>query len=254
MLQERCFGSLSFFLVVIAGCAGNPAPTTGQASPTASDSALAALYAARADSALTRFTQADVQFVAGMIHHHAQALEMASMAASHEATSTIRTLTARILNGQGDEIRTMQRWLTDRGQEAPMVGASAAGAVDHSAHLPGAVSPGGTSVGPAPGAAVAAGGHPDMPGMLSVEQMARLDAARGPEFDRLFLSLMIQHHRGAIVMVEQLFATDGALQDDSLFKLASEVLAEQKSEIERMTRMWEEITGSPLGPTLFGVP
>jgi uncharacterized protein (DUF305 family) len=176
-----------------------------------------ALYRARADSMRASFSPADVRFMSDMIHHHAQALEMAEMAPSHGASAQIRTLAARIHNGQQDEIATMQRWLRDRGQPVPEI----AGGMQHGAHA---------------GHAHAHAAHA-MPGMLTPEQMARLHAARGPEFDRLFLTLMIQHHQGAVQMVRDLFATDGAGQDDMVFKFASDVQVDQTTEIARMELM-----------------
>ena len=87
------------------------------------------------------------------------------------------------------------------------------------------------------------GMHAMMPGMLSPQQMASLRAARGPAFDRLFLELMIQHHQGAVVMVHELFATDGAAQDETVFKFASDVQVDQKTEIDRMSRMLAALDG-----------
>src|SRR5690606_26562857 len=137
-----------------------------------------AIFRARADSARVRFTEADVVFMTRMIGHHAQALEMARLAPDRTENEQILTLSARIINSQNDEIDTMQRWLQDRGQPVHEV--------DHTT------------------------GHDasEMPGMLTPEQMALLEDASGPEFDRLLLTLMIEHHRGAVTMVEELFRTD----------------------------------------------
>jgi len=165
-----------------------------------------AIFRARADSARREFSQADVAFVTGMIAHHAQALDMSELAPSHGASPAVRTLAARIINGQRDEIALMQRWLEDRGQPVPrMAGAHAA--------------------------------HTRMPGMLTPEQMQELAEARGPEFDRLFLTYMIQHHTGAVTMVHDLFARDGAGQGNAIFKLASDIQVDQTTEIARMQRM-----------------
>jgi len=167
---------------------------------------LEALFLARTDSARMYFTEADVEFVTGMISHHAQALVMSRMAPTHGASPSVQTLAARIINSQRDEIAIMQTWLSDRGQPVP----------DAMAH----------------------GGHGHlMPGMLTPEQLDQLDAARGPEFDRLFLTFMIQHHSGAVTMVHDLFAVDGAGQGAALFKLASNIQADQITEIERMNKM-----------------
>jgi uncharacterized protein (DUF305 family) len=170
--------------------------------------------AAAADSLRYAYTRADADFMVGMIHHHAQALVMSAMAPTHGASASIRTMAARIVNAQEDEIALMQEWLGDQGEPVPDPAAMGADAPMH-------------------------GGHNDMhmAGMLSAEQLAALDAARGEEFDRLFLTYMIQHHKGALTMVEELFATPGAAQNDLVFKLASDIGADQSSEIERMQNM-----------------
>ncbi len=141
-----------------------------------------------------------------MIAHHAQAVEVARMAPTRGASPSVQTLAGRIVNGQVDEIAIMRQWLRDRGQAVPD---------EHAHHHH---------------------GH-RMPGMLTPEQVAELDRARGAEFDRLFLTRMIEHHRGAVAMVHQLFATDGAGQDEQVFKFASDVQVDQSTEIARMERM-----------------
>lgn len=210
----------------------------------ASAEEMEAIYQARADSARSRFSTAGVEFVSSMIHHHAQAITMAGMAPTHGASPTVRTLAARIINGQRDEIATMGRWLSERGQPVPEVDVPAGGMADPSMH--------GEMAG-SQAAATAERDHAEMPGMLKPEQMAALDAARGTEFDRLFLAMMIFHHRGAVTMVEELFARDQAPQDLALVKLASDVMAEQTTEIERMAGMLKTMTGSPLGPALIDI-
>jgi uncharacterized protein (DUF305 family) len=162
------------------------------------------------------YTEADVQFMAGMIGHHAQALVMAGWAPTHGANSSVRTLAERIINGQQDEIATMQRWLRDRGQTVPEPGATGTkmkmkmGGAEHEML---------------------------MPGMLTEAQMKELDRARGSDFDRLFLTYMIQHHRGAVSMVNDLFGTKGAAREETTFKLANDVSVDQTTEIARMERM-----------------
>jgi uncharacterized protein (DUF305 family) len=162
---------------------------------------------------------ADVNFMAGMIGHHAQALVMAGWAPSHGASASIQTLSGRIINAQKDEIATLQNWLRDHGQPVP-------------------------EAKPGPMRMKMNGMEHDMlmPGMLTEEQMKELDAARGPDFDRLFLRYMIQHHQGAVTMVNELFATPGAAQDQSVFKLASDVSADQTTEIARMQKMLAAVT------------
>lgn len=158
-------------------------------------------------------TAADVQFMSGMIGHHAQAVIMGRMAVTHGASAPIRRLAERIVNAQEDEIATMQRWLRDRGQPVPEPFAAA--------HHHGA--------------------HHAMPGMLSEAQLRQLDQARGAEFDRLFLRFMIQHHQGAVGMVEQLFGTNGAAQDPTVFDFASDVHVDQTTEVARMQQMLVEL-------------
>jgi len=197
-------------------CAGGP--STGAASADPSVAELEALFRARRDSALLQVSEADVDFVSGMIGHHAQALVMSAFAPSNGANSTVRTLAARIINAQKDEIANMQRWLGDRGRPVPQVEDGGAmqmmHGTDHTMH---------------------------MPGMLTTEQLNELEEARGPEFDRLFLTYMIQHHQGAVTMVHDLFATDGAAQDDLIFKLASDIQVDQITEIARMQQLLDTL-------------
>jgi uncharacterized protein (DUF305 family) len=177
-----------------------------------------AIWRARTDSARLRFTDADVRFMTGMIGHHAQAVGMSNLAPTNGASATIRTLAARIINAQQDEIALMQRWLRDRGQPVPEVHVAGHRVMVH-------------------GAGDAHAHHTNMPGMLTDAQMDALAAARGTEFDRLFLRSMIAHHKGAVVMVRELFATDGAGQGAEVFKFASDVQVDQTTEVARMERM-----------------
>ena len=167
---------------------------------------------ARADSGRMPFTAADVHFMQGMIHHHAQAVVMAGWAQTHDARPDVKVLAQRIDVAQRDETAFMQRWLRERHQDVP-------DPLEHYAmgHDMGAMAM--------------------MPGMLTPEQMKQLDAARGPEFDRLFLTFMIQHHQGAITMVDQLFSSPGAGQELYVFRFASDVNADQTTEIDRMRLM-----------------
>lgn len=167
---------------------------------------------ARADSGRMPFTAADVHFMQGMIHHHAQAVVMAGWAQTHGARPDVKTLAQRIDVAQRDEMAFMQRWLRERHQDAP-------DPLEHY-QMGMAMSPSDL-----------------MPGMLSAEQMKALDEARGPDFDRLFLNDMIQHHQGAITMVDQLFASPGAGQELYVFRFASDVNADQTTEIARMHLM-----------------
>ena len=179
----------------------------------------AAIARARADSAIRPYTAADIHFMSGMIGHHAQALVMSRLAPSRGASASVLRLAERIINGQKDEIGTMQQWLRDRRQPVP-------------------------EARPGPMRMTMGGMEHDMmmPGMLTEAQMRQLEQARGPEFDQLFLTFMIQHHRGAVSMVETLFGTYGAGQDHTVFKLASDVNVDQITEIARMQNMLAELT------------
>ena len=162
---------------------------------------------------------ADVEFMQGMIVHHAQAVEMTALIEVQTENADVRSLGARISHSQADEIRFMKRWLVSRGQ--PVADAM------HSMHMHhGKMS------------------HDQMglmPGMLTAEQMNALRKARGAEFDRLFLTGMIQHHGGALAMVKDLFDTAGAGQDAELFSFATDVDSGQRAEIRIMQSMLERI-------------
>jgi uncharacterized protein (DUF305 family) len=167
------------------------------------------------------YTPADVKFMQGMIHHHAQALEMTALLATRTTSPDMRKLALRIQVSQTDEIKMMQRWLEARGQAAPD---------PHVMHMPGMAMPG-MDHGPAV----------MMPGMLTPEEMAHLAALKGAEFDRFFLEGMIRHHGGALTMVQELFATPGAGQESDIFGFASDVDADQRMEIDRMGAMLREL-------------
>jgi uncharacterized protein (DUF305 family) len=165
------------------------------------------------------YTEADVHFMSAMIAHHAQAIDISEWAPTHGASSSIQILSERVINAQQDEIALMQRWLRDRGlpvPEARATGAKVSMAGAEHAHM--------------------------MPGMLSEDQLRQLNQARGSEFDRLFLTFMIHHHRGAVTMVEELFRSQGAGLDDTVFKLAADISADQSSEIDRMQKLLFTLT------------
>jgi len=165
------------------------------------------------------YTAADVRFMSGMIGHHAQAVLMAGWAPSHGASPAVRVLCERIVVAQNDEIAFVQRWLREHEEFVPPA--------DPRGHvMPGMDQP------------------MLMPGMLTPDQMTQLDAARGREFDHLFLTFMIQHHQGAITMVAQLLAAPGAGQDGPIFRFAADVNADQTTEIDRMTRMLDALNRS----------
>jgi uncharacterized protein (DUF305 family) len=222
----------SWITGLLALCAAGCSRATNEGAAPAPEPAAAAAPASQAPSGQAKprypYTPADVQFMSHMIAHHSQALVMAGWAASHGASPSVRTLSGRIINGQQDEIATMQRWLRDRGQPVP--------------------NPQDMQM-PMHHTAGQGQGHGMlMPGMLTEAQMKELDQARGAEFDRLFLTYMIQHHKGAVTMVNQLFGTEGAAREETTFKLANDVSVDQTTEIARMQRMLASLqpsNGSP---------
>jgi uncharacterized protein (DUF305 family) len=163
------------------------------------------------DLSRVQYTGADIKFMQGMIGHHAQAVEMVALVPSRTSSDGVRQLALRIDVSQKDEMNMMREWLLARGQQIP----------DPRAHHMM-----GTTL---------------MPGMLTPEEMERLAAAKGVEFDRLFLEGMIKHHAGAITMVHDLFATEGAGQTPDVFSYASDVDADQRMEIDRMGAMLKEL-------------
>ncbi len=199
--------------VLTAACTGAtpapagpaPAPAAGSPTPTVFNPVAGSRYP---------HTPADTHFMTGMIPHHAQAVLIAGWAPSHGASDAVQRLCERIVVAQRDEIASMQAWLRDRGEPVPAADAThmtmVMDGVEH-AML--------------------------MPGMLTDEELAQLDRARGTEFDRLFLTYMIRHHEGALTMVDQLMASPGAAQDDVVFKFVSDVFADQSTEIDRMQKM-----------------
>lgn len=215
----RAAAGLVPVVFVLAACSGGAVRTTPAPDP--GPRALSPAEIVRADSGRPPYTRADVHFMSGMIGHHAQAVLIAGWAPSHGAGPSVRALCERIVVAQRDEIGLMQGWLRARREAVP--------------------------------AADGSGGHQmagmdhgmTMPGMLTAEQLARLDQARGVEFDRLFLTYMIQHHQGALTMVDELMNAHGAAQDDTVFKFAADVSADQSTEIERMQLMLEALGGKP---------
>jgi uncharacterized protein (DUF305 family) len=193
--------------VALSACGGGAAhPVQSGPAPAPSKG----VEVARTDSLRRPYTEADIRFMTDMIAHHSQAITMSRWAPTHGADASIQTLAARIVNAQQDEIATMRQWLRERNQPVPPPDTGMAG---HQMH------------------------PMLMPGMLTPEQMQQLDQARGPAFDRLFLTSMIQHHKGAVSMVDALFATPAAGRDESVFKFANDVSVDQSTEIARMETM-----------------
>jgi uncharacterized protein (DUF305 family) len=201
---------LAALLVSSCRTVGEQGPALVQpGAPGASTHAISATEAVAASR--IRPTATDVRFMQGMIGHHAQALEMTALVTSRTDREDMRLLARRIELSQADEIALMQRWLGAHGETAPDPHA-------HHAH----------------GAAL-------MPGMLTAEEMNRLEAAKGRAFDRLFLEFMIRHHDGALIMVKELFSADGAGEEPEIFAFASDVDTDQGIEIDRMSAMLLEI-------------
>jgi uncharacterized protein (DUF305 family) len=169
---------------------------------------------------------ADVEFMQGMIMHHAQAVEMTAMISSHTQNKDLRSLGARISSSQSDEIKFMKRWLAARGE--PVLKAMP--------EMPGMDMSNQTM----PNDAMAHDTMALMPGMLTPQQMEELRKAKGAEFDHLFLVGMIQHHNGALTMVKDLFDTAGAGQDAELFNFATDADNSQRAEIRIMQNMLEK--------------
>ena len=165
------------------------------------------------DLSKVQATAADISFMQGMIGHHAQALEMTALIPDRTASRDMLLLGQRISVSQADEIEMMKTWLRKRGADVP---------AEHAHHMPGGM----------------------MPGMLTPEQMNELAAAKGEAFDQLFLKGMIQHHQGALDMVDELFKTPGAGQEGDINAFAADVDSDQRMEINRM----RALLGPPKGP------
>lgn len=201
-----------------AGVEPTPAPpvlTTAQAAPpliqpgAPGESSRVMAPSQAADLSKVQHTAADVTFMQGMIGHHAQAVEMVELLRTRTNSEEMKKLGLRIELSQVDEIKMMQEWLQARGEEGPG---------PHAHHT-----------------------GPLMPGMLTPEEMNRLAAAKGAEFDRLFLEGMLKHHNGALIMVDELFASPGAAQESDIFAFASDVVADQRMEMDRMAVMLKEL-------------
>jgi uncharacterized protein (DUF305 family) len=215
-LRAGALGAVGAVVLATLGWSGVARSQGSPAGPPAGKSASDSFYVAkaRADSVRHPYTQADIDFMTGMIAHHAQAIVMSRWAPTHGASQSLQTLASRIINAQTDEIAIMQTWLRDRQQPVPAANAT--------------------------GMKMMVNGKEQvmlMPGMLTEAQMKQLDDARGPDFDRLFLTFMIQHHQGAVSMVHSLVESVGAGQDETVFKFAGDVEVDQTTEIARMQKM-----------------
>lgn len=224
-----------FFLTCLAillttvGCSTSEQATSNGEQVQNNHAELESIFWDRIQESRTNFTQADVDFMTGMIAHHAQALIMSRLAPENGASQSIQVMAARIINAQKDEITTMQQWLRDREQPVPEVHIDGLNLMVHSTGGHGHH---------------AMHDHENMAGMLSQDQLEELAEARDREFDKLFLRYMIQHHEGAVTMVQTLFDTDGAALDEEAFRLAADINVDQITEIARMELMLEEIENS----------
>lgn len=213
-------------LAALTACAGTPRQSMRSSpQPAPLQGRAAGVAQARADSIRHPYTEADINFMSGMIGHHSQAIAMAGWAPTHGASPAVQRLASRIINAQKDEIRIMQQWLGDRNQAVPAQDTTGRGMMLMGGQMHQML----------------------MPGMLTDAQMDTLNAARGADFDRHFLIYMIQHHTGAISMVTELFGSYGAAEDELTFKLASDINVDQTTEVARMQRMLASITlGIPI--------
>ena len=206
-------------LVVTASCAGTPSVPVGTTGTQIIQPGAPGEMAQAFDTAELEaigglsHSEADVRFMRGMIPHHGQALDMTALVPARATTNGFRSMALRMQISQRDEIRLMERWLTEREEDIP----------PPNAHR-----------------MMMAGDMALMPGMLSAGQMEQLTSATGQEFERLFLEFMIMHHEGALTMVQALFNSSGAGQESLIFKFATDVDADQTIEILRMRRMLEE--------------
>jgi uncharacterized protein (DUF305 family) len=217
---RRSAAAILLSLAAVSGCkttgtGSSQAPIVQPGAPGQSSQTIAPTQAA--DLSKVQATDADVKFMQGMIHHHAQALDMVALLEKNTNSDDMRKLGERIRISQHDEIGMMQRWLRTRGQDAPD---------PHAMQMPGMTMPD-----------MDHGDMVMMPGMLTRAEMDHLATLKGVEFDRAFLTGMIKHHQGALTMVRDLFATPGAGQESIIFAFASDVEADQQMEIDRMNGM-----------------
>jgi uncharacterized protein (DUF305 family) len=225
----------TFVPILAAAALAACAPRGGMSS---GPSPLTTAERVRADSVRLPYTEADVRFMSDMIGHHAQAILISRWVPTHTDDPELRTLAARIINAQTDDINLMRRWLGERNKpaasvtlEGVLVPPPADSSAQHGGHAMGGHDMGGHD-------------HSMMAGMLTPDELTELDAARGKDFDILFLQRMINHHRGAVTMVQTLIRDGGAI-DETVFRFASDVEVDQSTEIRRMLQMLLERGGIP---------
>ena len=204
--------SIPIVLTALALQVAPPPPVTVKPGAPGAPTTVVATPSTR--SSVAKHTAADTKFMQGMIHHHAQAIEMVELLKKNTTRKDMKMLGLKIEVSQNDEMKMMRNWLKDRGEEVPM---------DHGGGHMMMMSDGGDM--------------PPMPGMLTEQQMAALAKAKGPAFDKLFLEGMIQHHLGALTMVDELFASPGAGQESIIFDFATHVDSDQRMDISRMRGM-----------------
>ena len=210
--------SLRFFavaaLATIAACSSDDEPSADTArvvqlgAPGETNRVLSPEEVAELDA--PEYTAEDVAFVQGMIHHHQQALTMTGLVEARTEREDLPLMAERMTVSQRDELVQMETWLAQRGETIPM---------DHEQHGPAEM----------------------MPGMLTEDELAQLEAASGRAFDELFLQYMIRHHEGAVAMVEALLASDTGGQEPAVFQLAQHVESDQQVEISRMKQVLADI-------------
>jgi uncharacterized protein (DUF305 family) len=219
MASRTCSLSAALLLLGAVGAPAQdnrPAEHAGIVQPGAPGQPSKSLTEAAVNSIHKTVAEPDVEFMQGMIMHHSQAVEMTALIPTHTQNKQVRAIGARISASQSDEIKFMQRWLKARGEPTTM-------------SMPGM-----------PDMDMSGNAMPMMPGMLTPQQMDALRHATGAEFDRLFLTGMIQHHGGALIMVKELFDAPGAGQDAEIFDFATDVDSGQRAEIRIMQNMLKE--------------
>lgn len=233
------------------GGTGSTPPTVRPGAPGSPSRTLTAAEAGQVS--LPRHTPADVRFMQDMMHHHLQAVEMASLVVARTENLDLRLLARKIEASQADELLTMRNWLVARGETSPWEPTPPAD--DAAAHA-GHTAQAGTVAQVAQGSHAGLAGHvghegmtmdAPMPGMLTEAQLDELREVRGLAFDQMFLAFMIFHHLGAIEMVQALFATPGGGQEGEVYQFAAHVDSDQKIEIERMRRVLSSLGSDPDG-------
>jgi len=241
--------SIFILSLLASGCASqesvsvkDPVSNTTNAQ-TEEQKELERIYWERIQAGRMKFVQADVDFMTGMIVHHSQAIVMSQLAKDRTESRAINVLAARIINAQKDEVALMQKWLRDRRQVVPIVRIEGLTMrVDLQEPPDMMLTPeqllrmrsihSGTRH---------TDGESNMPGMITQKQIEVLATLKGIDFDEQFLSYMIEHHGGAVFMINELFAADGSVNDEECYRLAVDIYAEQVTEIDMMKLMLEEI-------------